>query len=72
MQKAIKWCKKAAKQGEVNAQYELALYYDEQQQQKEALKWFQKAAEQGHNEALYCLTVFYEQNIITERICKKH
>ena len=44
---AFKWLKKAAEQGHVDAQCNLARMYDKglgvEQDQAEALKWFQKA-----------------------------
>ena len=49
---AIKWYRKAAEQGDPDAQFHLGLCYDEgcgvPENKAEAIKWFQKAAEQGH------------------------
>lgn len=63
---AIKWCKKAAKQGHADAQYWLGLHYNcigspkwynvkEYLSEKKSAYWYKKAAEQGHAEAQYHL-----------------
>ncbi|HEX3719727.1 MAG TPA: tetratricopeptide repeat-containing serine protease family protein [Verrucomicrobiae bacterium] len=48
---AAKWCRKAAEQGSVYAQYNLGRWYDKGQgvskDYVEAAKWYRKAAEQG-------------------------
>jgi hypothetical protein len=46
---AARWFRRAAKQGDVKAQYHLALYYydGERIDYKEAMTWYRKAAEQG-------------------------
>jgi hypothetical protein len=48
---AFKWYKKAAEQGEANAQNNLAFMYNKGEgtpvNKAEALKWYNKAAEQG-------------------------
>lgn len=53
---AIKWIRKAAKNGLAEAQFYLGTmyYYGEEvkQDSAKAIKWMQKAAEQGHADAL--------------------
>ena len=60
---AIKWYRKAASQGHVNAQFELALLYatDERIEldYRNAFRWFKEAANQGHKEAEACLGDLY-------------
>ena len=52
---ALKWYRKAAKQGDASAQYALGLMYGVgqgvAQDYKEALKWYRLAAEQGNADA---------------------
>jgi TPR repeat protein len=54
-QKAKKWYEKAAKQGHVDAQYNLGCCYGKgvgvSKDTNEATKWIRKAAEQGHDVA---------------------
>ena len=56
--------RKAAEDGDVNAQYNLGSCYENGEgvakDQVEAVKWFYKAAEQGHPEAQYNLGLCYE------------
>jgi TPR repeat protein len=47
IKEARKWLRKAAEQGEVKAQYNLALSYDEAQDYKSAVEWYRRAAQQG-------------------------
>ena len=51
----MKWYRKAAEQGDAEAQYKLGgCYLDGEgvaRDKTEALKWWRKAAEQGHEEA---------------------
>ena len=58
---AAKWYRLAAEQGDVDAQYNLALVYDQgkgvQQDYKEAVKWFRLAAEQGDVDAQFSLAL---------------
>ena len=62
---ALQWFKKAATQGHVHAQFDLAMSYKEglgvPQNHKEAIKWFQRAAKQGHRHARYELDMNYYQ-----------
>lgn len=52
---AVKWLKKAAKQGHVKAQYKLSYIYNYgrgvRKDDKQAIKWCRKAAEQGYASA---------------------
>ena len=55
MSKAVEWYLNAAKQGHVNAQYNLGLCYavgeGVDEDEEEAVKWLRKAADQGHVDA---------------------
>ena len=59
----MKWFRKAAEQGDANAQAYLGLAYTEgrgvRQDYTEAVKWFRKAAEQGHANAQAILGFSY-------------
>ena len=52
MEEAVKWFRKAAEQGNPQAQYTLGMMYQKgrgvAQNQSEAQKWYQKAAGQGY------------------------
>ncbi len=54
-EKAFEWYKKAAEQGNVDAQFKLGEYYRDGkgvvQDLEKAVEWFTKAAEQGHAKA---------------------
>ena len=56
--------RKAAEQGDIDAQYELGnCYYNGRgvsEDKAEAVKWYRKAAEQGHVNAQYQLGFLYE------------
>ena len=58
---AVKWYRKAAEQGDADAQVFLGLMYRNgkgvQQDYAEAVKWVRKAAEQGNAEAQFNLGV---------------
>lgn len=62
-QKALKWYKKAAEQGDAGAQFNLAVmyYYGEgtPQNYSQALKWYNKAADKGLVEAQHNLALMY-------------
>jgi hypothetical protein len=49
---SVKWYRKAAEQGNANAQHGLGVMYHNgfgvERDDNEATKWFRKAAEQGH------------------------
>ena len=49
-----------AKQGDKEAQYMLACYYEENDEIKKAEKWYMSAAEQGFPDAQYSLADLYE------------
>jgi TPR repeat protein len=58
---AIKYYLLAAEQGHVEAQYNLAWIYDENElDTEESIKWYRMAAEQGHAKAQYNLGWIYE------------
>lgn len=63
--KQLLMCQEAAEQGDADAQYELAKYYQEgygnliEVDEHEAFKWFKKAAEQSHVEAIEELAFCY-------------
>ena len=63
MKQAAELWAKAAKQGNVNAQYELAeCYYFGEGERKDdgkAIEWYHKAAMQGHSRAQYRLGLCY-------------
>ena len=52
LEEAIKWWRKAADQGDANAQFNLGWAYSNGEgvakDSEEAAEWFRKAAEQGH------------------------
>ena len=60
---AMKWYTLAAEQGYVEAQYALAIHYENgqgmPQDDKTAVKWYTLAAEQGHAASQYNLGVCY-------------
>ena len=60
---AVKWLKKAAEQGNVQAQVTLGACYDDgkgvSEDAAEAVKWFRKAAEQGNASAQFLLGAAY-------------
>ena len=61
---AFKYCKKAAEQGEVHAQYNLGNMYADgkgvKQDYFKAFEWYQKAAEQGNADAQCFLGFMYQ------------
>lgn len=60
-QETLKWTRKAAEKGVMQAQYALAdIYAEKQGNTKAAVEWYRKAAEQGHAEAYYKLGAIYE------------
>jgi TPR repeat protein len=60
---AAVWYRKAAEQGNANAEYNLGIYYYQglgvPQDYAQAVAWFRKAAEQGHSNAEFNLGVCY-------------
>lgn len=61
---AVSWYKKAAEQGQVDAQYCLGFCYfygdGVTQDDSQAVYWYEKAAEQGHTDAQFELGEMYE------------
>ncbi len=57
----LKWTRRAAEKGIMQAQFALAeIYFQKQGDANAALPWYQRAAEQGHAEAHYRLGGIYE------------
>ena len=54
-EEAAKWYKKAADQGDADAQYQLGVFYENgygvTQDKEQAMQWYKKAAEQGNESA---------------------
>jgi len=52
---AIEWCKKAALQGKVSAQFNLGVFYESgrgvRRDVREAIRWYRMAANQGDAQA---------------------
>jgi len=63
----VKWYRRAAEQGEANAQNDLGyIYYSGHGLPKdyaEAVKWYRKAAEQGEAPAQYNLGLMYAEGV---------
>ena len=61
---AVKWYRKAAEQGQAEAQFTLGLFYycgnGVKQDYTEAVKWYRKAAEQGDADAQCNLGYCYD------------
>jgi TPR repeat protein len=51
--KAFKWFKRAAKQGHVDAMYDMGRFYEYDEDYKKALRWYEKAAKAGHGDGYY-------------------
>lgn len=66
-QDAFPWFKKAAEQGNAQAQVELAELYDAgegvAQDTEKAIAWYEKAAAQGHDEAQLALGLHYSEDM---------
>lgn len=62
-QETVKWLRKAAEHGHVQAAYSLAVMYDKgdgiPQNQQEAVKWYRVAAERGHALSQFNLGLMY-------------
>lgn len=60
-QETLKWTRKAAEKGLMQAQYALAdIYAEKQGDMTAAVEWYSKAADQGHADAYYKLGAIYE------------
>jgi len=61
----VRWYRRAAEQGEADAQFSLGLSYDigqgVPQNYSEAAKWYRRAAEQGHAKAQFNLGLSYDR-----------
>ena len=55
--RAVKWMRKAAREGVAKAQNQLGVLYEKglgvQKSQKQSVNWYRRAAEQGHPAALF-------------------
>ncbi|WP_163366756.1 tetratricopeptide repeat protein, partial [Klebsiella aerogenes] len=64
-EKAVTWYTKAAEQGHADAQYNLAVSYDEgegvERDGSKAVFWYTKAANQGNRDAQNNLGVMYDE-----------
>ena len=64
--KAAKWYRKAAEQGNVNAQYQMGIYYHSgsgvRQDDAVAVTWFERAASNGMTEAAQMVTLIRRDN----------
>ncbi|PTQ87883.1 tetratricopeptide repeat protein [Agitococcus lubricus] len=64
---AFPWFKKAAEQGNAQAQLELAELYDAgegvAQNTEQAIEWYEKAAAQGHDEAQLALAIHHQEDL---------
>ena len=71
MKEAVKWYRKAAEQGEAEAQYQLGISLlngkGTAKNPKEAADWFEKAAEQDNLDACYEIGRAYERGETGER-----
>lgn len=56
---AVFWLQKSAEQGNVTAEVELGVVYDNMQDYAQAIIWYRRAAEHGNARALYNLGVAY-------------
>ena len=61
---AVSWYRKAAEQGDPDAQYNLGVRYDTargiEKDTQQAVAWYRKAADQGYARAQYSLGVKYD------------
>ena len=64
-EEAIKWYRKAAKQGHADAQFKLGYMHNHSEgiagDSKEALRWYRMAAEQGNAKAQHSLGMLYRE-----------
>jgi TPR repeat protein len=63
LEEAVKWFRKAAEQGDMEAQYNLGLCYEQSEgvanDLKEAVKWYRQSAEQGYALGQFNLGICY-------------
>ncbi|KAJ3044950.1 Leucine-rich repeat serine/threonine-protein kinase 2 [Rhizophlyctis rosea] len=62
----IEWFDKASRSANPDAQFELGLYYQSEDNTPTAAEWFQEAAEQGHMEAQAALGYCYKEGVGVE------
>jgi TPR repeat protein len=64
---AVHWYTRAAEQGDSDAQYNLALSYEEgtgvAQDYAQALTWYMRSAEQGDPDAQFAVGTYHEQGL---------
>lgn len=63
---ATRWFTKSAKQGHVEAMYELGECYDgsgRKRSDRKAILWYKRAAERGHEEAMWKVGLYYQRGI---------
>ena len=69
--KAVYWLKKAATKGNVDAQYNLAICYENgvgtKKDYTQAAKWYNKAVAQGHTDAKYNLAICFLEGTGVEK-----
>src|SRR3989344_4269411 len=58
---AIKYYKMAIKEGDIEAMYNLAILYKEEDNITEAIKYYKMAIEKGYKEAICDLAMLYEK-----------
>ncbi len=69
-EESAEWYRRAAEQGDENAQIFLASYYScnrTEETMKEALRWYRKAAEQGNGHAQAMMGYFYAEGLGVEQ-----
>ncbi len=64
--RAVKWLTKAAEQNDSLAQYQLALYYEDQKEYSKAFDWYSRAAESEYPCALCKLGEYFEKGLGTQ------
>jgi len=73
LEKAFHWYQKAAENGHIKAQNNLALLYEKgegtEKNLEEAFYWYQKAAENGDIKAQYNLAQLYYEKMYLENAC---
>src|ERR1043165_3631001 len=71
LEKAFYWYQKAAENGLIHAQNNLALLYHKERNLEKAFYWYQKAAENGLNHAMNHLATCYKNGEGTEKNLEK-
>ncbi|RIA88009.1 hypothetical protein C1645_827011, partial [Glomus cerebriforme] len=75
LEKAICWLQKAAESNNIDAQYNLALLYENgektERNLEKAFYWYQEAAENGYKDAMNSLAIYYSNGKGTEKNLEK-